>query len=87
MRGLTALFGMGRGEHPRNKHHKKLKLLYIPLLEGIKEANKVILKSVNNIIKNKANGQLVLLDFVVTNFTSIAYQRGSLPQSLKVNSS
>ena len=22
MRGLTSLFGMGRGEHPRHNHHK-----------------------------------------------------------------
>ena len=22
MRGLTSLFGMGRGEHPRQNHHK-----------------------------------------------------------------
>ena len=25
MRGLTSLFGMGRGEHPRQNHHKKIK--------------------------------------------------------------
>ena len=25
MRGLTTLFGMGRGEHPRQNHHKKVK--------------------------------------------------------------
>jgi hypothetical protein len=25
MRGLTALFGMGRGEHPRQCHHKGYK--------------------------------------------------------------
>ncbi len=24
MRGLTSLFGMGRGEHPRQNHHKKV---------------------------------------------------------------
>ena len=24
MRGLTSLFGMGRGEHPRHNHHKKV---------------------------------------------------------------
>ncbi len=24
MRGLTSLFGMGRGEHPRQNHHKEL---------------------------------------------------------------
>jgi hypothetical protein len=24
MRGLTSLFGMGRGEHPRQNHHKSL---------------------------------------------------------------
>ena len=26
MRGLTSLFGMGRGEHPRQNHHKKMGL-------------------------------------------------------------
>ena len=25
MRGLTSLFGMGRGEHPRQNHHKDLR--------------------------------------------------------------
>ena len=26
MRGLTSLFGMGRGEHPRYNHHKEFKI-------------------------------------------------------------
>jgi hypothetical protein len=26
IRGLTSLFGMGRGEHPWKNHHKKLKI-------------------------------------------------------------
>ena len=26
IRGLTALFGMGRGEHPRQNHHKNIHL-------------------------------------------------------------
>ncbi len=30
------------------------------------------------IVKDKAYGQLVLLDFAITSFTSIAYQRHSL---------
>ena len=25
MRGLTSLFGMGRGEHPRQNHHKNVR--------------------------------------------------------------
>ena len=25
MRGLTSLFGMGRGEHPRQNHHKNIR--------------------------------------------------------------
>jgi hypothetical protein len=29
IRGLTALFGMGRGEHPWNNHHKKLEVVSI----------------------------------------------------------
>ena len=37
--------------------------------------------------KNKAYGQLVLLDFDVTIFTSVAYQRSRLLRPLKVNSS
>jgi hypothetical protein len=28
MRGLTSLFGMGRGEHPRQYHHKILQYYY-----------------------------------------------------------
>ena len=27
MRGLTSLFGMGRGEHPRENHHKKFRVM------------------------------------------------------------
>jgi hypothetical protein len=27
MRGLTSLFGMGRGEHPRKNHHKKFRVM------------------------------------------------------------
>jgi hypothetical protein len=46
-----------------------------------------ILGKLYNKIKNKAYGQLVLLGFDVSTFTPVAYQRGSLPQSLKVNSS
>ncbi len=38
-------------------------------------------------IKNKAYGQLVLLGFDVTTFIPAAYQRRSLRQPLKVNSS
>ncbi len=37
--------------------------------------------------KIKAYGQLVLLGFIVTNFTPIAYQRSRLLRPLKVNSS
>ena len=72
MRGLTALFGMGRGEHPRQKHHKKVSRKF--------GNNKlIILGVVNGVIKKiKAYGQLVLLGFTVTSFTPIAYQRHSL---------
>ena len=31
MRGLTSLFGMGRGEHPRKNHHKKISFELIAL--------------------------------------------------------
>ncbi len=27
MGGLTSLFGMGRGEHPRQNHHKNVKVI------------------------------------------------------------
>ena len=74
MRGLTSLFGMGRGEHPRQNHHNILnKITYWKMLEsiyflftnkGYKERKKI-----------KAYGQLVLLGFDVTTFTPVAYQR------------
>jgi hypothetical protein len=58
MRGLTSLFGMGRGEHPRQNHHKSINPGYRAL------DNKVILGKVVNenngidnykIIENKKN--------------------------------
>ena len=62
---------MGRGEHPRQNHHKII---------GHIDHNNVILGSRNTqaIKKIKAYGQLVLLDLAVTNFTSVAYQRHRL---------
>ena len=72
IRGLTSLFGMGRGEHPWKNHHKKVNITR-------SNKNKIYWKTNNQSnIKNKAYGQLVLLGFVVTNFTPIAYQRHSL---------
>ena len=70
MRDLTSLFGMGRGEHPRQNHHKKV----------IRRANnKLHIGSVRKVFKKiKAYGQLVLLGFDVTTFTPVAYQRHSL---------
>jgi hypothetical protein len=71
MKGLTSLFGMGRGEHLRQNHHK--------LFAVIHSLNKIILGKVVRARKAtkkiKAYGQLVLLDFTVTSFTSVAYQR------------
>ena len=86
---------MGRGEHRRQNHHKKFKVLkdHWHKLHRAKninlyfKLNKIhigitILKRdhVSEKPKNKikAYGQLVLLGFVVTNFTPIAYQRHSL---------
>ena len=70
MGDLTSLFGMGRGEHPRQNHHKLLRLL---------TTNNVhIGKLIKEQEKNKAYGQLVLLGFTVTSFTPVAYQRHSL---------
>ena len=68
MRGLTSLFGMGRGEHPRQNHHKKVEQC----------SNNLHIEKVKIIIKNKAYGQLVLLGFAVTSCTPVAYQRHSL---------
>ena len=68
MKGLTSLFGMGRGEHLRQNHHK--------ILNNITYWEVVIASS--NLKKIKAYGQLVLLDFTVTSFTSVAYQRHRL---------
>ena len=80
MRGLTSLFGMGRGEHPRQNHHKILRLFRLIIyILGI-----VVFRYQNKI---KAYGQLVLLGFDVTTFTPVAYQRRSLRRPLKVNSS
>ena len=82
MRDLTSLFGMGRGEHPRQNHHKNLKALQ--LFNKLTYWGAVI----KNVIKKfKAYGQLVLLGFGVTTFTPVAYQRSSLLRPLKVNSS
>lgn len=94
MRGLTSLFGKGRGEDPRNNHHKifvfAANILLYQHISNHTHLNKVILEkltyeqlslpSLTAIIdlKNKAYGQLVLLDFDVTTFTSIAYQRHRL---------
>jgi hypothetical protein len=79
MRGLTSLFGMGRGEHPRQNHHKKVirRANKNKLHIGISCKNKTILFSEEN-IKNKAYGQLVLLGFDVTTLIPVAYQRHSL---------
>ena len=39
MAGLTSLFGMGRGEHRRDNHHKKVKLQTLnPKVQGIQPA-------------------------------------------------
>ena len=68
MRGLTSLFGMGRGEHPRQNHHKILN--NITYWEVVIRGN--LLKKI------KAYGQLVLLGFTVTSFRPVAYQRHRL---------
>ena len=36
MGGLTSLFGMGRGEHPRKNHHKNVKDVNIATNTSIK---------------------------------------------------
>ena len=49
MRGLTALFGMGRGEHPRQKHHKAIQdHLLLRWGEKMNTDNNVILGKVVN---------------------------------------
>ena len=89
MRDLTSLFGKGRGEHPRQNHHKIFNNRRLSEAEA-NDYNKLTYWEVVRtfiIKKIKAYGQLVLLGFAVTNFTPVAYQRGSLPRPLKVNSS
>jgi hypothetical protein len=49
--------------------------------QTIKYKIRIVLKKI------KAYGQLVLLDFVVANFTSVAYQRSGLLRPLKEYSS
>lgn len=75
MRGLTSLFGMGRGEHPRQNHHKILNKIHIGIAHSKVKVMEIIFIKKNKI---KAYGQLVLLDFDVTIFTSVAYQRHRL---------
>ena len=65
---------MGRGEHPRYNHHKKFKIKIHKLYKDL--INYILEKKKNK--KNKAYGQLVLLGFVIANFTPIAYQRHRL---------
>ena len=87
---------MGRGEHPRYNHHELHKLYYFISMFTLE--NRIFIQNlinkltywkinINKIKKIKAYGQLVLLGFIVTNFTPIAYQRRSLRRPLKVNSS
>ena len=89
MRGLTSLFGMGRGEHPRQNHHKEFKIQIANLKLQVEfgicflefnniDISEVVRKVSDKIKKIKAYGQLVLLGFDVTTFTPVAYQRHSL---------
>jgi hypothetical protein len=79
MRGLTSLFGMGRGEHPRQNHHKSIRRLIAAFATfvNIMTYREVVIR-LNFLKKIKAYGQLVLLGFTVTSFTPVAYQRHSL---------
>lgn len=82
---------MGRGEHPRQNHHKSLTGLTSP--DTCYQDQEIrsyweMLVSIQNLPastevladnkKIKAYGQLVLLGFSVTTFTPVAYQRHSL---------
>ena len=89
MRGLTSLFGMGRGEHPRQYHHKIFShclLDYnnidisgtIDLVLTNMILKKLVLIYPSRVNKVKAYVQLVLLGFDVTTFTPVAYQRHRL---------
>jgi hypothetical protein len=79
MRGLTSLFGMGRGEHPRQNHHKILHYVRTIRHWRIQEYNILGSRNPWQLIKKiKAYGQLVLLGFTVTSFRPVAYQRHSL---------
>ena len=68
--GLTALFGMGRGEHHCNSHQKILNDLMTML--GKK------LSGIGIEFSIESYGQLVLLGFDITVFRPAAYQRHSL---------
>ena len=81
---------MGRGEHPRKNHHKKIsvKLYALSFKQCLQLGACSLLLQLNQHIgvvrkvskkkKIKAYGQLVLLGFDVTIFTPVAYQRHSL---------
>ena len=73
LRGLTSLFGMGRGGHPRHRRHKDFNIFTCWekcfITDEGEEPKKVF-------------GQLVSLDFDVTAFTSVTYQRRNLRRSL-----
>ena len=71
--GLTALFGMGKGE-PRRYRHQKLRVLLL-----------LIFLIVNNKLKkdtrrdvSKAYEQLVSLGFDITAYAPMTYQRSNL---------
>ena len=82
---------MGRGEHPRQNHHKKVSLNDNKLTYWKIEVRRESIEppGINRMIvkKIKAYEQLVLLGFAITSFTPVAYQRSSLLRLLKVNSS
>ncbi len=54
MRDLTTLFGMGRGEHPRQNHHKKVELCSNIVILG-KLSSKAIRKNRSKKIKHTGN--------------------------------
>ena len=82
LRGLTSLFGMGRGGHPCYNHHKTITHGYESILwHWVLGKNNFLCKKYFRAALQEVFGQLVLVNFDITAFTFPAYQPGSLPGS------
>ncbi len=96
LRGLTSLFGMGRGEHPCSNRHWPFMATAIILWHTGKlhacariSSGRRLLDTIPPALRQagrtstwKTFGWLVSLGFDVTIFTPVTYQRGHLPRPL-----